>query len=217
MNHSQSTKSTISAGQNSLLQILAHVFTVLAVIISMVICFFADSTTLKHPEVLILASFLVLPRFARWPSLHILQKIITFYLTAFVMSQVSTEHFQVSFRHSNFTIAYTLVILLFFAAGFILSQLGRAHRNKSFFAEEKDLLTGWIVAIICMLCHMALLALMLNKFYGYGYEHDWSVVRNVCLYFLLFLFLWEQLSKVRLRQIIAVLSIALLIAEKFHG
>jgi hypothetical protein len=47
---------------------------------------------------------------------------------------------------------------------------------------------------------MILLTVMLDRFYGYGHERNLSVLGNLCLYFLLFITLWDKLSRVAFRQ-----------------
>ncbi|MCX5637288.1 MAG: hypothetical protein NTX52_06300 [Planctomycetota bacterium] len=65
---------------------------------------------------------------------------------------------------------------------------------------------------------MALLRLALSRFYGYGYERDLSVLGNLCLYFLVFILLWESFKRPRFRQgiglIITFFCVAAIVAKK---
>jgi hypothetical protein len=64
---------------------------------------------------------------------------------------------------------------------------------------KTDILIGWELASLIMIAHMLLLSLILNKFYGYGYERNLGVLGNLCLYFLLFILLWDELGRYRFR------------------
>ena len=201
----------------SCLQLLAFTFALFAVAMSSVVYFFTNSDTVKHPGILILASLFILFSLKKYPSLHIFQKIITFYIIALIINQIWLESFRITMWTGSFKISYNLIILSVVAISFTISHLYQPVTHLSPIAEESFFLISWFVALIFIMCSMTLLAVLLYKFYGYGYEHDWTTLTCIGFYLLLFLFLWEQLSNVRLRQIMAILFIVLFIAREFHG
>ncbi|MHC4155720.1 MAG: hypothetical protein ACYST6_12465, partial [Planctomycetota bacterium] len=126
-----------------------------------------------------------------------LQKITAFYLLAVPINELASQNFPVPLL-SGVTVSYSAVVLLLCAAGFLL---GRINSQKGRLGWDKnELLSGWVLAMLIIVGHMALLAVLLNKFYGYGYERDLSVLGNLCLYLLLCIFIWDGLGNRRFRQ-----------------
>jgi hypothetical protein len=73
-------------------------------------------------------------------------------------------------------------------------------------AETADLLRSWAIVFAVIILHMLLLFVPLKDIYGFGYDHNFDVIANMCLYFLVFIFSWEQLENIRLRRITAMTS-----------
>jgi len=198
-------------------KILGFVFPLLAVIAACCICFFSKMPiAIENPAVLVLASLFILLPFKSNPSGRLLQKIVVFYLISVPVNELSSQYFQVPFALVNISASYGTVVLSLCAISFIAEIVKPANLPPKI--ESTNILYGWMVAFVIIAAHMALLAPLLNKSYGYGYEHDLSALGNMSLYLLLFIFLWGRLENIRLRQaaslILAVFFSAVIIAKR---
>ena len=105
------------------------------------------------------------------------------------------------FHIQSFSIHLSLIAMIPLAASFIFSKF---QKSKLSSLETNDLLKSWAAIFAVIVLHMLLLFLLLKKIYGYGYDHDFAVLANMCLYFLVFILSWEQLENICLRRITAM-------------
>jgi hypothetical protein len=131
--------------------------------------------------------------------LKMLQKITGFYLVSVCLNELASRHFRAFFLPAGMSVSYTAVVLLLCAIGCLVDRIYSPGRLRDL--ESRNILYGWLLVLAIAVVHILVLAPLLNKFYGYGYERDLSVLGNVCLYFLLFIFLWAKLGEIRFRQI----------------
>lgn len=185
---------------------------VLAVIAACCICFFSKRPiVIENPTILVFASLFVLFPVKKEPSVYLIQRIITFYLIGIVINELSPQHLQIPFLPIGISASYSTIVMSLFAIGYLVSSAKPTNGSQNV-KEKTDALYGWLLAIAIITIHMAFLALLLNKFYGYGYDHDLSVLGNICLYFLLFIFLWDKLENIRFRQVISSILAVLFLA-----
>jgi hypothetical protein len=123
-----------------------------------------------------------------------LQKIICFYLFCVVVNQISAQHFPISISSANINVSCNIVPLLLCGLGY-LTTIATQQTVKRI-----NISPVWITALAIIIIHIIFLSVILNKFYGYGYERNLSTVGNLMLYLLLFVLLWEKLGSHRFRR-----------------
>jgi hypothetical protein len=190
---------------DALTNVLGYSFPLAGVVVACAICFLSGTPVpIERPLILLLASlFILVP--SKSQVTNTLRKITAFYLLAVPINELASQNFHVPLV-SGVTVSYSAVVLLLCAAGFLL---GRINSQKDRLGRgRKELLPGWVLAMGVMVVHMALLAVLLSRFYGYGYEHNLSVSGNLCLYLLLFIFIWEKLANLRFSQALGLILAA---------
>jgi hypothetical protein len=151
---------------------------------------------IEKPAIMVFGAFFILVPF-RPEAVTALQKIVSFYLICVQVNELSSQYLQVSFLPSDVSISYTGVVLALCAIGYLIRRVNSKTIRRP--VGKTDILIGWELASLIMIAHMLLLSLILNKFYGYGYERNLGVLGNLCLYFLLFILLWDELGRYRFR------------------
>jgi hypothetical protein len=142
-----------------------------------------------------------------------LQTIMGFYLVSTVVSQLSSQYFPLSFLSVDISVSYSTVVLLLCAVGHFLGKVNSTDTHRGI--GRANIIYGWVLALTIIVAHMVLLSLILNKFYGYGYERNLNVLGNLCLYFLLFIVLWEKLSSLLFRQGVGLILTVFYLAAIF--
>ena len=209
--------SSRNAAVGSLADIVGFCLAAGSIIAACVICLRSQPAISVHtPEILAFASALVLLPVRQKTQLDTLQKIVVFYLVATVLNQLTSQYFQVSFPNGTANVSYTVIIMIPFALAAILARQRLLSFSESM---DKEILSCWYVALAVIVGHMIVLALILRKFYGYGYEHDVSVLGNLCLYVLLFLLTWRRFDSVPFRRVVGVVLllfyVAVIIGKRF--
>jgi len=203
--------------RKNLIEVPGFYLSFLAVIIACYISFFSKSSiAIVRPVIFLVASFFMLVPFKPKPSIKTLQKITGFYLIAILVNQSEGQYFQISFLPVKASIPFGSAILLLCATGFLAGKVEPGERVTCSYAKE--IAGGWLLAGAVITGHMLLLWPMLRKFYGYGYERNWGVLGSLCLYLLVFIFLWAVLEKRRFRQgiglVFAVFYMAMIFAKR---
>jgi len=164
---------------------------------------------IETPGILVAAAAFVLLPLGRKSGVDIVQKLAAFYLVALVVNETAMHYFRLSLPGGSANVSYSVVVMIPLAAGAVLSR----ERLLSF-AERADkmILVCWGAVGAVIVGHMVVCGVMLEKFYGYGYEHNWGVVGNLCLYFLLFLLLWKRLDSRAFSRVVGVILLAFYIA-----
>ncbi len=174
-----------------------------AVVTACWLCSSEMPISITNPAVLVLASLFVLAPFKSLTSTKVLQKIIAFYLVSVVVSELSSQYFKIPFLPFDMSTSCSTIVLSLLAAGYFFGRANLHQRAESI--AGTGILHGWVLALVVIVVHMVLLGLMLRRFYGYGYERDLAVLGNLCLYFLLFVFLWNRLGACRFRQAVGLI------------
>jgi len=164
----------------------------------------------ENPQVLVLASIFLLIRF-KSISLLRLQKLTAFYLVAVSVNELTLQNFQVSLFASRISVPYSVLPLLFFAAGYLFG--GKHSTGKQSDFEDKNFVSGWVMAFIIIAGQMIVLYFLLRNFYGFGYQCDLKVLGTLCQYFLLFIFLWKDLHIAFVRRTAALIPPAFLFSS----
>ena len=154
------------------------------------------------------AAFGSLP-LGRKSQLDIVQKIVVFYLAAVLVNELTLQYFRISLAGGSANISCSVIVMIPLALSVVLSR-----RRVSNFSEAsaKKFLSSWYVTGAIIAGHMAVCAVLFTKFYGYGYEHNWAVLGNLCLYFLLFVFLWSRFDSAAFRRVIGVILLIFYVA-----
>jgi len=194
----------ITQRQARVTRIIGFGLLITAVVTACCICFSSRMPVpITNPAALVLASLFVLAPFKSVTSTKVLQKIIAFYLVSVVVSELSSQYFKIPFLPFDMSTSCSTIVLSLLAAGYFVGRANLRQRAESI--TGTGILHGWVLALVIIVTHMALLALMLRRFYGYGYERDSAVLGNLCLYFLLFVFLWNRLGACRFRQAVGLI------------
>jgi hypothetical protein len=191
-------------------QAIAGIFILTGVTIGCVFCFFKHPIPIKTPEILLLGTIFILLPLRSKSKVVTLQKLSVFYVVSVLMNELAIEYFQISFGNTKFSISMAVVILPFFLTGFIIGQ--PKPLNFFFKSEYKELIFSWVLTVAVIILHMVLLFGLLNHFYGYGFEQNMTTMGHLCLYVIVFTFLWESLSAVRPRQILGIVTGLLFLA-----
>lgn len=193
------------------LKSFAEYLPIIALVIACTFNFFSQIlVSIEQPVILIFgALFILLP--LRSEAIITLQKIIGFYLFCVIVNQFSLHYFSFSFMSLNTSISYSAIVLSLCATGYILGKVNSSTTQQE--NEGGDIISSWILALSIVIIHIILLSLILNKFYGYGYERNLNALGNLCLYFLLFIVLWNKFDILRFRLstglILAIYSVAI--------
>ena len=186
----------------AIIRALGFGFALLAVIAACWVCFFSKMPiVIENPAILVFASLFTLLPFKKRPSIRQLQKMVVFYLICVPINELSLQYFQ--FSRIGVSASYSIVVLSLCAIGYLFETA--KLNNVTPEVEKTNILYGWGLAFAVIVVNMAPVALMLNKFYGYGYDRDLSVLGNMSLYFLLFIFLWGRLENIRFRQTLSLI------------
>ncbi len=194
----ESTSTTYSNRQTeSGIRFLGFALPLTAVIITCHVNYCSTSMlTIEHPLILVFGSIFTIVPF-RSENFLILQKVIIFYLFAVLVNQTTDSYFTLSSLSIDASVSYSAVTLFLCTTGYLLDKLypvGSKSINR-----QNNILRAWSIAFIVIILHMAFLALLLHKFYGYGYGHNLYTIGNLVLYLLLFIVLWERLGSIRFR------------------
>jgi len=170
-----------------------------AIILLSALNFSRNSIEIKTPAILLAASVFALFNFEKSSRFYVITKIILLYIIEMFFNQLSGRFVHIR----SFSINLPLIAMLLLAVSFICS---RFRKSKIVSVDINGLLKSWAVVFTIIVLHMLLLFLLLKNMYGYGYEHNFAVLANMCLYFLVFVFSWQQLENICLRRITAIVS-----------
>ena len=166
---------------------------------------------IEEPGVLLVASILiVIP--SRRERIRALQGVMALYLICIPMNEIHLRYFSIlgpGIRASCSAVPLTLL-----AAAHLADRSLRPGAERPW---TSALCAAWLLAGGIILAHMAVLGLLLHRFYGYGYEQDLRVLGSLALYFLVFLTSRRPLSRPYVRQaigLILVVFFAMLTAGK---
>ena len=176
---------------------------VMAVILACGINFFLQMPIpIETPAVLVLGAVFILAPF-KSEATTTLQKITAFYLISVPVNELSSQYHLLSLSSVDVNVSYSAAILLLCAMGYLsaMKKPNSAVRN----AGGSNIIHAWAFALVVIIVHMAMLSLILKEFYGFGYEHNLSVLGNLALFFLLFIVLWKNLDGLRFRQCVGLI------------
>jgi hypothetical protein len=216
MIHERITAGRSRAGGHVLLSVAAGILPVLAVAA-------ACATTLAHrlpiaidtPAILLVAALLVLLP-CRQDSLATLQRVVTLYLICIPVNETHLQFFALSLGSVSLRVACSVLPLALFAAGYLAARWTGPRAPET--AAARDFSAGWFLAGAVILLHIGVLAPLLYKVYGYGYEQDLPVLGSFTLYLLIFLASWRSLARMHLRQALAlVLAVFYVVVAATHA
>ena len=184
---------------------------VMAVILACCISFFSKMPIpIKKPAILMLGALIILVPFGPEVTTT-LQRIVGFYLVSVPINELSPQYFSIPATDAR--VSYSAIILLLCTIGFCLGRIDSGNAPQE--AARANIIHGWVLALAIIVAHMMVLSLLLNKFYGYGYERNLSVLGNLALYLLLFVFLWKRLGELRFRQCVGLIMAIFYLAVTF--
>jgi len=160
---------------------------------------------IERPAVLIAASILILAP-SRREAVEIVQSIAALYLICVPINEVHLQYFPISASFLNVRVAYSTIPLALFGAGYVADRW--AWRRGAGTSPPPDLRAEWLLAAGIIVIHMAVLSVLLQRFYGYGYEHDLQTLGSFALYFLVFVACWRQVRQMRMRQALGLVLLA---------
>jgi len=193
---------------------LGYCLPLLAVVVACCITFSCTlPVSIGRPGILVFGALFVVAPF-RSEFVNTLQKVAAFYLVAVPVNELACRYFHVSVLAVDVNVSYGAMVLALCAAGCLLGRAGGVRGAE----VRADIWLAWTVSLVVIIAHMLLLAAILGRFYGYGYERDLNVAGSLCLYVLLFLTLWKKLDAPRFRQatglILTAFYVALILAKK---
>jgi hypothetical protein len=169
-----------------------------------------SSVEIKRPAILLAASVFALFNFEKSSGFSVISKVILLYIIEMFFNQLSETFVHIG----SFSIHLSLVALIPLAASFICS---RFQKSQIISADTDSLLKSWAVVFAVIILHMLFLFLLLSDTYGYGYDHNFGILANMCLYFLVFIFSWRQLENIRFRRIIAGILVVFFVFITIRG
>jgi hypothetical protein len=156
---------------------------------------------IEKPSLLIVASILIVVP-SRRERIRALQGVMALYLICIPMNEIHLRYFSVlgpGIRASCSAVPLTLL-----AVAYLADWSLRPDAEKPWTSGFRD---AWLLAGGIILAHMAVLGLLLHRFYGYGYEQDLRVLGSLALYFLIFLTSRRPLSRPYVRQAIGLILV----------
>ena len=181
-----------------------------AIILLSALNFSHSSVDIKRPAILLAASFLGLFNFKKSSRFSVISKIILLYIIEMFFNQLSGRFVHIG----SFSIHLSLIAMAPMAVSFICFRL---QRTQIVSVDTKNLFKSWAVVFTVIILHMLFLFLLLSNIYGYGCEHNFAVLANMCLYFLVFILSWEQLEDICLRRITAIVSAVFFVVIMVRG
>ncbi len=145
----------------------------------------------------------------------LLQKVVGLCLIAVLFSQVYAQYITISIASRRISISRSVGPFLLCVLGSVL-MWRRPHASADI-ADQSPLLRAWLVAFGIIIAHMVVLALLLHKFYGYGYENNLRVLAHFSLHFLLFLALWNPLGRPNARWFMGFILMGLYVIIAMKG
>lgn len=159
---------------------------------------------IEKPSVLIVASILIVVP-SRRERIRALQGVMALYLICIPMNEVHLRYFSILGLSPGIRASCSAVPLSLLAAGHLADRLLRHGGERPL---TSGLRAAWLLAGGIIMAHMAVLGLLLHRFYGYGYEQDLRVLGSLALYFLVFLTCRRPLSRPYVRQAIGLILVA---------
>lgn len=154
-----------------------------------------SSGRIDQPAILLIGAGFVLINSTNH-QIRTIQKFILLYIALMFFNQLANSHILVN----SFAINSALIALIPLALSYCLMQVS-PHAGLT---SNKDVLRSWLTGFAVIIVHMLVLWLLFNRFYGFGYENNFAVLANLCLYFLGFVFLWNQLDAFYISRFIAI-------------
>lgn len=169
-----------------------------------------SSVEIKRPVVLLAASVFSLFNFEKSGRFSVITKIILLYIIEMFFNQLSG-----SFVHiRSLSINLSSVAMVPLAVSFICFRFRKSQLAS---ADTTDLFKSWAVVFAGIILHMLFLFLLLSNIYGYGSDHNFAVMANMCLYSLVFVFSWQQLENTCLRRITSIVLTVFFVAAMIGG
>jgi hypothetical protein len=188
---------------------LGSVLILLAIFVACSMCLLSPwPVPIQNPPVLVFGALFLLLPFSR-NSLNTLQRVAGLYLIAILVNQLAEQFVCIPLLPRCIGVSKSVFVLLFCAIGVSVQHF--APLEKGTVCGEAEIVQAWLLTTGLIVVHMCLLAYLLTNFYGYGAEHDWSVLANCGVYYALFFLLWQPLGEIRLRQWIGLLVLILLL------
>lgn len=181
-----------------------------AIILLSALNFSRSSVEIKRPAILLVASVLTLFSLEKSSRFSVIAKIILLYIIEMFFNQLS-ERFV---RIRSFSIHLSLIAMAPLAVSFICFKFQKSQLTS---VDTNDLLKSWAAVFAVIILHMLLLFVLLKNIYGYGYDHNFAVLANMCLYFLVFILSWEQLESICLRRIAAIVLAVFFVVTTVRG
>jgi len=147
---------------------------------------------IERPGVLIVASILILLP-SRRELVRILQSVTALYLVCVLVNEAHLRYLAIPGLSAGIRISCSVVPLALLAAGYLADRwITRGSDGRSLLSSLRG---AWLLAGGIVIAHMAVLGLLLHRFYGYGYEQDLRVLGSLALYYLVFLGAWRPLGR----------------------
>lgn len=181
-----------------------------AIILLSALNFPRSSVEIKRPVILLAAFFIALFNFKKSSRFSVISKIILLYIIEMFFNQLSGRFVHIG----SFSIHLSLIVMAPMAVSFICFRL---QRTQIVSVDTNNLFKSWAVVFTVIILHMLFLFLLLSNIYGYGCEHNFAVLANMCLYFLVFILSWEQLEDICLRRITAIVSAVFFVVIMVRG
>jgi hypothetical protein len=203
------------AGAAEVTTAVGFCFSLAGVIAACLLCLLSKARiTVERPALLVLAALLILVPFKSQAAV-LLQKIVVFYLFGVVVNESASRYIHIALISGGVSVSYTAVVVLLCAIGYLLGKLNSGKTTVT--GGKSELLWGWALALGIIIVHIVVLAVLLNRFYGYGHERDLNALGGLCLYVLLFVFIWHKLANMRFRQTVGLVLVLFYFAMIISG
>lgn len=168
-----------------------------AIVLLSILNLFHNSVEIKRPVVLLAGSVFVLFDLGGDRKFSTIAKIILLYIIAMFFNQISGKFV----RSGSFLIHLSLIAMLPLTVSFICSKLSQSCHAA---IDTNELFKNWLIVSAIIVLHMLFLFVLLKNIYGYGYDHNFVVMASMSLYFLVFVFTWQQLESICFRRVTAI-------------
>jgi len=195
----------LKTGVHSCLYPAQLLFFTSAIITLSIMNIYHGTIEIKRPVILIAALLFAFLSHQKSCRLPVISKMIILYIIEMSFNQLTERYLRVQ----SISIRLSLIVIVPIAVSYVFFIF---QNPRCLSLITNILFTSWSFVFAGIILQMLFLWMLLSSIYGYGYGHDYAVLANMCLYFLVFIFSWQQLENIYLNKIVgSVLAVFIII------
>lgn len=196
------------------IQIISNIIASTIILALAISYFYLPHDDIQRPYILLIgACFTALN--IKSSRIQLFQSLMAFYLFMILSEPLSSKYFLMPIGVSEISVPLGFVLLLVLVIFYAVSKITCQTKITAIHCENLPLIIT--VSIASIAAQMLILFFMLQKFYSYGYEYNFSVMGKLIFVAMMFLFTYETFEKIRFRQLSAVVFAIIFTILTFKG